>query len=85
MKYEVWPSFRPELRSCLLILLTVLLSLTATVAHAQRFSRELNVDLWINQAGYVPGAGKTVVTNIVNSELNRIANDPELQHLIKEW
>jgi hypothetical protein len=27
---------------------------------------------------------KTDVTNIVNSELNRIANDPELQHLIKK-
>jgi hypothetical protein len=26
---------------------------------------------------------KTDVTNIVSSELNRIANDPELQHLIK--
>jgi hypothetical protein len=40
----------------------LLLLLTVTDANAQRFSRELNVDLWINQAGYVPGAGKTVVT-----------------------
>jgi hypothetical protein len=42
--------------------LLLLLFLTATGLNAQRFSRELNVDLWINQAGYVPGAGKTVVT-----------------------
>jgi hypothetical protein len=27
---------------------------------------------------------KTDVTNIVNSELNRIANDPELSHLIEK-
>jgi hypothetical protein len=41
--------------------LTVLFFLT-TDLNAQRLSRELNVDLWINQAGYVPAAGKTVVT-----------------------
>ncbi|MDR3269621.1 MAG: glycoside hydrolase family 9 protein [Tannerella sp.] len=29
--------------------------------QAQRFSRDLNVDLLINQAGYVPDAGKTVI------------------------
>jgi hypothetical protein len=39
-----------------------LLLLFATDLNAQRLSRELNVDLLINQAGYVPGAGKTVVT-----------------------
>jgi hypothetical protein len=42
--------------------LTVLFFLTAPDLNAQRLSRELNVDLWINQAGYVPAAGKTVVT-----------------------
>ncbi len=31
-------------------------------AQAQRISRDLNVDLLINQAGYVPHAGKTIVT-----------------------
>jgi RNA polymerase sigma-70 factor (ECF subfamily) len=34
----------------------------ATDLHAQRLSRVLNVDLLINRTGYVPGAGKTVVT-----------------------
>ncbi|MDR3261996.1 MAG: hypothetical protein LBT78_09215, partial [Tannerella sp.] len=29
--------------------------------QAQRYSRDLNVDLLINQAGYVPDAGKTVI------------------------
>jgi hypothetical protein len=42
-------------------LLAVLYLLAATGLNAQRFSRELDVDLWLNQAGYVPGAGKTVV------------------------
>jgi hypothetical protein len=42
-------------------LLTVLFLGTATGLNAQWFSRELNVDLWTNQSGYVPGAGKTVV------------------------
>jgi hypothetical protein len=27
---------------------------------------------------------KTDITNIVNSEMNRIANDPEVSHLIKK-
>ena len=30
--------------------------------QAQRLSRDLNVDLLINQVGYVPNAGKTVIT-----------------------
>jgi hypothetical protein len=30
-------------------------------AEAQRISRDLNVDLLVNQAGYVPNAGKTIV------------------------
>ena len=48
--------------------LAVLFCLTATDLNAQRLSRELNVDLLINQAGYVPGAGKTVVTKgLINS------------------
>ena len=29
---------------------------------AQRISRDLNVDLLVNQAGYVPHAAKTIVT-----------------------
>jgi hypothetical protein len=45
------------------ILWLLLLFVTACpTINAQRLSRELNVDLWINQAGYVPDAGKTVVT-----------------------
>jgi hypothetical protein len=37
-------------------LLTILFFLTAPDLNAQRLSRERNVDLWINQAGYLPAA-----------------------------
>ena len=51
------------MKHCKLLLLTAYcLLLLPTDLNAQRLSRELNVDLLINQAGYVPGAGKTVVT-----------------------
>ena len=57
--------------------LVVLFCLAATGVNAQRLSRELNVDLLINQAGYVPGAGKTVVTKGLinrNYEVIRLDN-----------
>ena len=50
---------------CLLLLVQTpcMASLSCTdTTHGVSISRELNVDLLINQAGYVPGAGKTVVT-----------------------
>jgi hypothetical protein len=42
---------------------------TATDLNARRLSRELNVDLLINQAGYMPDAGKTVVTKGLGGDL----------------
>ena len=49
---------------CLLLLVQMqcIASLSCLTPSARRLSRELNVDLLINQAGYVPGTGKTVVT-----------------------
>jgi hypothetical protein len=40
----------------------LLLAFTVLPGYAQRISRDLNVDLLVNQAGYVPDAGKMVVT-----------------------
>jgi len=39
-----------------------LLTITTTDLYGQRFSRDYNVGLLINQAGYVPGAGKAIVS-----------------------
>lgn len=43
------------------ILSLIVISEAAYVSEAQRLSRDLNLDLFINQAGYVPGATKTCV------------------------
>ncbi len=40
----------------------LMMTLTFTGLSAQKISRDLNTDLLINHAGYVPGATKTVVT-----------------------
>ena len=40
----------------------LLVAFTVLPCHAQRISRDLNVDLLVNQAGYVPHSGKMVVT-----------------------
>ena len=48
---------------------------------AQRLSRDLNVDLLVNQVGYVPQAGKTFVTKgiingkfeVINLETQKVA------------
>lgn len=40
------------------LLLSVVLSMTA---NAQRLSRDLQVDVWVNQAGYLPNAAKTCI------------------------
>jgi Glycosyl hydrolase family 9/Cellulase N-terminal ig-like domain len=52
-----------------IFVLVSLLSSTFEIpeAQAQRISRDLNVDLLINQTGYVPLAGKTIVTKGVNT------------------
>jgi hypothetical protein len=42
--------------------LCILLAMSYSI-HAQRLSRDLNVDLLINQVGYVPGAGKWCVAS----------------------
>jgi len=45
-----------------LILILFILMPARFEASGQRLSRDLIVDLWINQVGYVPEAGKSVVT-----------------------
>ena len=43
-------------------MLVIFLAAFSTGLKAQRISRDLNVDLLINQAGYVTGSGKTIIT-----------------------
>jgi len=50
-----------KIRKALPAVLGLILALTPHLG-AQRISRDLNVDLLINQAGYMPHAGKTCVT-----------------------
>lgn len=55
---------KPDYQSAKGILMFVALLIASGNADlkAQRISRDLNVDLLINQAGYVSGSGKTIVT-----------------------
>ena len=53
-----------------LIVLALLFSIS-NASSAQKISRDLNVDLLINQAGYTPGASKTVITKgLINSKFD---------------
>jgi len=66
-----------------MVVCTFLLSIPAGIneLQAQRLSRDLNVDLLINQAGYVPQAGKTCVTKgIINAGFEVI--DLETQKVV---
>lgn len=63
------------------ILLAILfLILPCFKVSGQRLSRDFNVDLWVNQAGYVPEAGKVLVTKgirtgnfeVINTVTNKI-------------
>jgi hypothetical protein len=42
--------------------LSIFILVTTACLNAQRLSRDLNVDLLVNQVGYVPSAGKNLVT-----------------------
>lgn len=66
------------------VLLTFVLFLIIAgtpVLNGQRLSRDLNVDLLVNQVGYVPGAGKNLVTKgllngkfeVINLETQQVA------------
>ena len=46
----------------IIIVLVIILAAVSTELKAQRISRDLNVDLLINQAGYVTVSGKTIIT-----------------------
>lgn len=53
------------------IIVTILIVTVNTVLNAQEISRDLNVDLLINHAGYNPGASKTVVAKgVIDSRFN---------------
>jgi hypothetical protein len=49
-------------------------AVTSASAQAQRLSRDLNVDLLVNQVGYVPNIGKTVVVKGTTTRKYKIIN-----------
>jgi hypothetical protein len=67
--------------------LLILIFIGPVSLQAQRLSRDLNVDLLINQVGYVPNAGKTVITKgsaerrfeIVNLENQQVVYEGNLK------
>ncbi len=64
-----------------------LLMLTGPVSRAQRLSRDLNVDILVNQAGYLPSAGKICVVKgetsgrfeVIDVVTNHVAYSGELK------
>ena len=64
MEAFVNPAIRYQVIKCKVVLVCLLTMLCINPGNqlvAQRLSRELNVDLLINQAGYTPGATKIVI------------------------
>ena len=58
-------------RTLFKLIVTILIVAVNTGINAQKISRDLNVDLLINHAGYTPGASKTVIKKgIINSKFN---------------
>lgn len=55
-------------------LLTFILVSFGTNANSQRLSRDFITDLWVNQAGFVPSAGKSVVTGGLTSRSFEVIN-----------
>lgn len=52
----------------------ILVSFSNPKLQAQRLSRDLNVDLIVNQVGFVPGAGKTFVTKGIRNGKFEVVN-----------
>lgn len=63
-----------KIRLPILILMLLVLVSTRFEVDGQRLSRDFLVDLWINQAGYVPDAGKSVVTRGLISSKFEVIN-----------
>jgi hypothetical protein len=74
-------------------MVVALLILSGFVSEAQRLSRDLNVDVMINQAGYLPAAGKICVVKgntpgrfeVINIETNLVALSGELQSAVGDF
>jgi len=47
--------------ACSILILIIMIISDHSILHAQRLSRDYNVHILINQAGYTPGSGKTCV------------------------
>ena len=63
--------FSVKLFTCLFLYLSFF---TTSIIQAQSYTRDSKVDLLINQVGYVPGAGKTVIAKELTSQKYEIIN-----------
>lgn len=64
---------KKQIKKLSLTLFLLLLIVSNLDLKAQRLSRDLNVDLLVNQVGYIPGAGKTFVTKgLMNTKFDII-------------
>jgi len=64
-------------------LYTISLSVAPFLAEAQHFTRDLNVDLLINQVGYIPEASKTVVVKGLTGSEFEVINASTGQVVLK--
>lgn len=80
-------------KGVLQVMVVPILILSGFVSEAQRLSRDLNVDIIINQAGYLPAAGKICVVKgdtpgrfeVINIETNQVALNGELQSAVGDF
>jgi hypothetical protein len=78
--FEIAPVWAGMFTNWPFVFFIPLLIFTFTAAQAQRISRDLNVDILINQAGYHPASGKICVVKgetsgnfeVINTETQEV-------------
>lgn len=60
-------------------IILIMAALNAGEMSAQKISRDLNIDLLINQAGYTPAASKTVITKGIVSARFQVVDIPSMK------
>jgi len=65
------------------LLVAALLLVASFLTQAQEFTRDLNVDLYVNHAGYVPEASKKVVVSGLTSREFEVINTSTQQVVFK--
>ena len=72
--------FTKKMFTCFFVFLSLSVALDL---HAQTYTRDTKVDLLVNQVGYVPGAGKTVIAKELKSHKFEVLN-VETQQVVFE-